>query len=37
MIMLKVIKAISPVCDVKTSNRAFRRKWQVDNFGAIFC
>ena len=36
MIMLKIIKSILPICDVKKSNRAFVSKWQIDNFGALF-
>ena len=36
MITLKIINTISPVCEVKNSNRDFISKWQTDNFGAVF-
>ena len=37
MIILKIIKAILPVCDVKNSKtKLFVSKSQVDNFGALF-
>ena len=36
MITLKIIKAISPVCDVKTKTELFISKWQNDNFGISF-
>ena len=37
MITLKKGKAICPVCDVKKTNRVLAGKWQIDNFGALFC
>ena len=36
MITLKTVKAICPVCDVKTQTELFVGKWQIDNFGALF-
>ena len=37
MITLEIGKGISSICDAKNQTERFVGKWQIDNFGALFC